>query len=870
MSRTVTATEKLRAVNEGRLQKAEFVRQMRQLYPMYVSQFNGFSDTVQILKNKQILFEEKKDPVYDEPSYGYSDEDLQRGIDVELENMKLDSAGHISKEDQDKAKDKAIKNLNKDRNHYLNLISGESSKVDKHDKPVEVKKNNHKDTFNGMKKAELKEQIKEAVKELAGYNRRGEKQGETEPTKLTKIKDAIRQGIKADLGEEEVDEGGNIEHNCANHVMHEKYGHGICLEGEHTLSEDGTVSHYDVFFKEGSRTVENIPVTELQILTSSHHGHKRNKKKNEQMSADMMDKIKNYGKDKPSNKKSYELGDMWSDDFDYDGMLQAGLKVRISTPVEKLKSLYSSFEDVNYHSENKFLGRAIDAIEDGDKTEALNNIADFKKAVRKTIGGLNEGEYAANRFNVNVYGYQTKYYKICPGAKAFMEKVVAGEFGDTSQAKEETIKLGKLHDLLFLYEIKALKDSEYAQNILPTAEYLVKEIKEQINMMNGLNGTDIPLSEVDYLEGHIEKIKDAAEGVEETKGAPSGHYFTASGNLVKGRLTKAAREKGARLSDPKDKQRSKIPPVTQYNEGDLVGITDGHYAYIRGIIDILKTGEVPKDIGYRKEAIKALASLLREPDSVKNIDEADKNAIRKFLHKTYTDPKDPTNKVVDDEMIDGFFSVAPANLADMDMDDIKFEFDQYVDANYDALQEKKKDHDGDGDIDSDDYLAARDKAIKKAMGKDEIVKENVKAIIQKVLEEQTINEAATQELAKMGDSYAGFEGMKTVVMSLQDIVTDIERFYENTRDKIQKSFDAMGDVRNEEGLKVGGFLAPAVETAFNRDLRPVTKMGFTKGLDQPKVKVLTQADLDAAQMGGPVAEAEPKQTVFSPMNEKKK
>ncbi len=55
----------------------------------------------------------------------------------------------------------------------------------------------------------------------------------------------------------------------------------------------------------------------------------------------------------------------------------------------------------------------------------------------------------------------------------------------------------------------------------------------------------------------------------ETKGAPEGHYFTASGNLVKGRLTKAAREKGARLSDPKDKQRSKVPPVTQYNEIEL-------------------------------------------------------------------------------------------------------------------------------------------------------------------------------------------------------------------------------------------------------------------------------------------------------------
>ena len=34
-------------------------------------------------------------------------------------------------------------------------------------------------------------------------------------------------------------------------------------------------------------------------------------------------------------------------------------------------------------------------------------------------------------------------------------------------------------------------------------------------------------------------------------------------------------------------------------------------------------------------------------------------------------------------------------------------------------EKKGKDHDGDGDIDSDDYMAAKDKAIKKAMGKDE-------------------------------------------------------------------------------------------------------------------------------------------------------
>ena len=57
-----------------------------------------------------------------------------------------------------------------------------------------------------------------------------------------------------------------------------------------------------------------------------------------------------------------------------------------------------------------------------------------------------------------------------------------------------------------------------------------------------------------------------AKVTRETKEAPAGHYFTKSGNLVKGRMTKAAKERGARQSDPKDKQRSKVPPVTQTRE----------------------------------------------------------------------------------------------------------------------------------------------------------------------------------------------------------------------------------------------------------------------------------------------------------------
>jgi len=72
----------------------------------------------------------------------------------------------------------------------------------------------------------------------------------------------------------------------------------------------------------------------------------------------------------------------------------------------------------------------------------------------------------------------------------------------------------------------------------------------------------------------------------ETKEAPKGHYFTKSGNLVKGKLTKDARERGARETDPKDKTRSKIPKVTQYAEAtvDEIGQTSQIYVDMDGVL----------------------------------------------------------------------------------------------------------------------------------------------------------------------------------------------------------------------------------------------------------------------------------------------
>ena len=172
--RTITVTEKYKAVNEGRMAKSEFVRQMRQEYPMYISNFDGFDSAVQILKNKQMLFEAKKSeakaPVYDEkPALNYSLDALDRGIRIELNTMGIDMAAQTVKaKDYKQAESKAKGNLEKNATHYLDLMSGESNKVDKHDKEVEVKRGaNTVDTFNGLKKATLKEEVNEDEEEDA-------------------------------------------------------------------------------------------------------------------------------------------------------------------------------------------------------------------------------------------------------------------------------------------------------------------------------------------------------------------------------------------------------------------------------------------------------------------------------------------------------------------------------------------------------------------------------------------------------------------------------------------------------------------------------------------------------------------------------
>jgi hypothetical protein len=83
--------------------------------------------------------------------------------------------------------------------------------------------------------------------------------------------------------------------------------------------------------------------------------------------------------------EQYKIGSGWTNDFDYEGMLNTGLKTSIDTPIRVLKQISDDFEDVNYHRENNHLQYAIDALEIGDMMEAEGRLSDFHAEIRKTM-----------------------------------------------------------------------------------------------------------------------------------------------------------------------------------------------------------------------------------------------------------------------------------------------------------------------------------------------------------------------------------------------------------------------------------------------------------------------------------------------------
>ena len=90
-------------------------------------------------------------------------------------------------------------------------------------------------------------------------------------------------------------------------------------------------------------------------------------------------------KQKLSEARKYKLGDMWSNDFDYEGMLKLGMKADLKMGGKKLRKLFDSFEDVNYHTVSKPLWAALESLRTGDEAKAKSLLKKFNQLCKKEL-----------------------------------------------------------------------------------------------------------------------------------------------------------------------------------------------------------------------------------------------------------------------------------------------------------------------------------------------------------------------------------------------------------------------------------------------------------------------------------------------------
>ena len=91
--------------------------------------------------------------------------------------------------------------------------------------------------------------------------------------------------------------------------------------------------------------------------------------------------------------KRYQLGNKWSVDFDYDGMLLYAMNITLDTSVNDLEKLLDSFEDVNYHREADPLYELIEhkkyqneyGANEVTKENIKKSLLAFRKEVQDTM-----------------------------------------------------------------------------------------------------------------------------------------------------------------------------------------------------------------------------------------------------------------------------------------------------------------------------------------------------------------------------------------------------------------------------------------------------------------------------------------------------
>ena len=105
--------------------------------------------------------------------------------------------------------------------------------------------------------------------------------------------------------------------------------------------------------------------------------------------------------------------------------------------------------------------------------------------------------------NVNVYGYHTRFFQICPGAQATFEHLISMD--NDEDTKGMIRSAAQVADNVFRIEDEVIKAESATQHQYEEAVILVDDFKDIIAEIDKISGMK---HDVSYMDGHIDKIEE--------------------------------------------------------------------------------------------------------------------------------------------------------------------------------------------------------------------------------------------------------------------------------------------------------------------------------------------------------------------------
>ena len=297
-------------------------------------------------------------------------------------------------------------------------------------------------------------------------------------------KEPMKKALKDKKKKGPVKEGDGIYHDCAKSFKHPKLGECECIPGQHTLLEDGTVTHYDVKFKKDGKLyiAKNVPIAEATDIVSEGHKHASKKTKSRKMKEgmgedvfreieginDVYDELEQLNREKMGGSISEQLDNMRQH---IEGMYKL---------LDKYKSENMSTRNISKMDEGKNPTKAhvmkmvkdgksekemMDMHSDADKDKLKAMIKDCKKEMKEN---KDQGKVIIeNYFKSLIEGEEDKA-EIVMAAKDMVDRITSWMEDTAEMQAESMLELGDaIRD-----ELGVSQSESYIQTVKPSLESL--------------------------------------------------------------------------------------------------------------------------------------------------------------------------------------------------------------------------------------------------------------------------------------------------------------------------------------------------------------------------------------------------------------